>query len=91
MYKKMREPPVAVPASFEAGNYGLLNYGNVYGLFAFRAVADLEFDLLMFVERFETLGRNAGEMYENFLSALLGNESVAFFAIEPFYSTFHKK
>ena len=37
------------------------------------------------------LGRDAREVYEDLLAVLPGNESVAFLAIEPFYSTFHKR
>ncbi len=39
----------------KCGNYGLLNYRNVHGLFAFGTGADLELDVLAFVERLETI------------------------------------
>ena len=69
----------------------LFDYSYVYGLLALGAVADFEFDLLALVERFETIRYDAREMNENLLAVLPRNESVAFFAIEPFYLTFHKK
>ena len=72
------------------GNYSLFDYSYVHGLFAFGAVADLELYHLAFVERFEALGRDAREVYEDLLAVLPGNESVAFLAIEPFYRTCHK-
>ena len=43
------------PLCRKYGNYRLLNDLYVYGLLAFSAVADLELDLLTFVERLEPI------------------------------------
>jgi len=70
--------------------WGLLNYRNVHSLIAFGAAADFEFDCLTFVERLESVRYDTGEVNENLFAVLSRNESVAFFAIEPFYLTCHK-
>ena len=45
---------------------------------------------LTFVERLESVRYDTGEVNENLFAVLSRNESVAFFAIEPFYLTCHK-
>ena len=52
------------------GNYSLLNYSYVNGLFSLGARADFELDRLTFVERLETLLHNSRKMYENLLAVL---------------------
>lgn len=73
------------------GNYSLLNYSYVDGLFALGARTDFERYGLAFVERLETLFHDARKVDKNLLAVLRRNESVAFFAIEPFYLACHKK
>ena len=64
---------------------GLFNHGYVHSLLAFGTAADFEFDCLTFVERLESVRYDTGEVNENLFAVLSRNESVAFFAIEPFY------
>lgn len=46
--------------------------------------------LLPFLQRAESLRLNRREMHENVLSALIvGNKTVAFSVVEPFYSSVH--
>ena len=68
----------------------LFNYSYIHCLLAFGAGAHLELDILTFVQRLEAVRYDTREVNEDFLAVLAGNESVAFFAIEPFYLTFHK-
>jgi hypothetical protein len=48
-------------------------------------------DLLAFVQGFETLGHDCGEMYENIAAAVVvGDKSESLFIVEPLDCTFHK-
>jgi len=63
----------------------------VHSLLSLGAVAQFELYLLILAERFETVGEDPGKVYENLFSIFACNESVAFFAIEPFYLANHNK
>ena len=51
---------------------------------------DVKFDLLTFLKRFEPFGLDRGEVDEDVAAFLRFNESIAFFRVEPFYSSLHQ-
>src|ERR1700754_2605721 len=57
---------------------------DVRGLQAFRALDQIELDLSSFRQRAEALGLDRGEMNEDVLSGLGGDESKALRIVEPF-------
>ena len=69
-----------------------LETGDVLGLQALGAFADLEFNRLAFVQRLITLSLNCGEVNEDVLAALALDEPEAFAGIEPLNCSlfFHK-
>ncbi len=64
----------------------------VYCLYSTIALCRVKSHLLTILQSLVAICYNTRKMYEHlFASCIVGNESVAFFAIEPFDLTFHKK
>jgi len=53
-----------------------------------RTLGNLELYLVAFVKRFESVPFNGGEVYENVIPVVSGNESIALLLIKPFHTTF---
>jgi hypothetical protein len=68
--------------------FNLAHYNNIGCLWAFGTILYLELYLIAFIKGFETLPLNGGEMYEDIISIISGNEPEAFLLIKPFYTTF---
>ena len=62
----------------------LADDNDVAGLGALGALLNREFDLLAFIQVFETISLDGREMDEDILAAFASDEAVAFGAIEPF-------
>ena len=80
-----------LPSFFFGRHKNLSYYGNV-GSADFAAVLRIAFgiesNLLALFERLEALSVDGGEMYKYFLSGgIIGDESVTFLCIKPFYCT----
>ena len=66
----------------------LAHYDNVGCLWTLWTFGDLEFYLIAFIEGFKSIPLNGGEMYEDIISIISGNEPKALLLIKPFYTTF---
>ncbi len=70
--------------------FGFLQFSYVFGLWSAVAFNDVEFYALSFVEGFETVALDSGEVNEYVASAFNFDETVTFFCVKPFYcSCFH--
>ena len=67
----------------------LVQYGYVYGLLALVVLLDLELDVLTLGERLEAVGYDTRVVYEYLAALFVKDESVSFFAVEPFYFANH--
>jgi hypothetical protein len=74
--------------SFCLTKFCLAHYNNVGCLWAFRTIGNLELYLIAFIERLKPVSLNGGEVYENIISVISGNEPIALLLIKPFYTTF---
>ncbi len=74
--------------SFSLTKFYLAHYDNVGCLWAFRTIGNLELYLIAFIEGFKPISLNGREVYEDIISVVSGNESIALFLIKPFYTTF---
>ncbi len=61
------------------------NIGCLWTLWTF---GNLELYLIALVEGFESIPFNGGEVNEDIISVISGNEPVALLLIKPFYTTF---
>jgi len=59
--------------------------GDVFSLVAFRALFDLEFDCLAFVQGLIAFHLNGGEVNEHVFARLALDESIAFGCVKPLY------
>jgi len=87
----IKKTPVKKPGvffSFSLMKFYLAHYDNVGCLWALRTFGDLEFYLIAFIEGFKSIPLNGGEMYEDIISVISGNEPKALLLIKPFYTTF---
>lgn len=66
-----------------------LEFYDVSSLRSAVAFNDFELNGLTFVERFESVALNSGEVDKNVKSFFIRNETVTFFRVEPFNSTSH--
>jgi hypothetical protein len=66
----------------------LSQYGDIGCLRTFRTVGHLEFYLIAFVKNFVTFPVDGGEVNENIIPVIPGNEPEALLLIKPFNSTF---
>ncbi len=70
--------------------FGFLQFSYVFGLWSAVTFNDVEFYALSFVEGFETVALDSGEVNEYVASAFNFDETVTFFCVKPFYcSCFH--
>jgi hypothetical protein len=86
----MKEALENIPgASFKVENIFVLAYhDNICCLQSFRTLGNLELDLIAFIKRFETISLDGGEVNEDIISIVSGNEPEALLLIKPFYFTF---
>ena len=61
----------------------------VCSLVATVAANNVEFYSLTFVEGLETVALDSGEVNEYIVAAFDGDETIALFAVKPFYCTCH--
>jgi len=61
-----------------------LEFHNVLSLIALGPFGDVEFNVIAFIQRFETTGLNSGMVHENIIPGIAPDESVAFFIVKPF-------
>jgi len=61
--------------------------GDVFSLIAFRALLDLEFDHLAFVQCLVSVHLNGGEVNEHVFARLALDETIAFGSVKPFHYT----
>ncbi len=66
----------------------LAHHDNIGCLWALRTFGNLELDLIAFVKGFESIPFNGGEVNEDIISVISGNESKALLLIKPFHTTF---
>jgi hypothetical protein len=84
--KKPREPPGSLPCVGSIS--ALADYDNVCCLQSFRTLRNLELYLIAFVKGLEAVPLNGGEVNEDIISVVSGNEPKTLLLIKPFYSTF---
>jgi hypothetical protein len=86
---KKRGPKPKLGASFPISKIRILaHHDNVGGLGALGPLGDFKLDLIAFVKHFKPVLFDGGEMHEDVISIVSGNEPVALFFIKPFHSTF---
>ena len=68
-----------------------LCFSDIRSLWAARSVNDFKVYFLTFVQGFETIFLNRGEMYEYIATVFSFNKSITFFCTEPLNFTEHKK
>ncbi len=66
----------------------LAYYDNIGCLQPFRTLGNLKFYLVAFIKGFEPVPLNGGEVNEDIISVVSGNEPEALLLIKPFYFTF---
>jgi len=66
----------------------LAHNDNIRCLWALRTLGNFELYLIAFIEGFESIPLNGGEVNEDIISIFSGNESKALFLIKPFHTTF---
>lgn len=86
----MKKAPVNIRgASFGVeGIFVLAYHNNICCLKPFRTLGNLELYLIAFVKGFESIPLNGGEVNEDIISIVSGNEPEALLLIKPFYFTF---
>ena len=86
---KRRSPTPEHGASFlHLGEFDLTHHDDVRCLLTLRTVRNFELHLISFGEGLKSLPVDGGEVNENVISVIPGNESEALLFIEPFHSTF---
>ena len=65
-----------------------LNYFNIAGGRAFRAIDNLELDPIAFLQGFEALGLDGGEVNKNVIAPVLCDETEPLGIVKPFHCTF---
>ncbi len=86
MQKRLRKK---YGASFGVkGIVGLAYHNHVGCLEPFGPLGDVELDFIALVKGFEAIPLNGGEVNEDIISVVSGNESKALLLIKPFYTTF---
>jgi hypothetical protein len=73
---------------FHLGEFDLTHHDDVRCLLTLRTVRNLKLHLISFGEGLKSLPVDGGEVNENVISVIPGNESEALLFIEPFHSTF---
>jgi hypothetical protein len=73
---------------FILGEFDLPHHDHVRCLLTLRTVRNLELHLVTFGEGLKSFPINGGEVNENVISVIPGNESEALLFIKPFHSTF---
>ena len=66
----------------------LAHHDNIGCLRTLRTFGNLELYLIAFIERFKSLSLNGGEVNEDIISIVSGNEPIALLLIKPFHFTF---
>lgn len=67
----------------------LLSYRHHIGcLGTLGALGNIELYLISFIEGFETVFFNGGEMYEDISSVISGDKPITLLLVEPFHTTF---
>src|SRR3954469_1603856 len=76
------------PSNSTLSSFAKLNDPDVCGLWALRALAELEFDLRAFGQRPEAVAGDAGEVDERVLASVIGrDEAEALLVAEPLHDT----
>ncbi len=76
-----------VIAEMRSGSQNLDNT-NIHGLGAFFALTEFEFDVLAFLQRFETVAANGTVMHKHIFAAVFGcDKTKPLFLVKPFYFT----
>jgi hypothetical protein len=73
---------------FSLTKFYLAHYDNVSCLWALRTIGNLELYLIAFIEGLKPISLNGREVYEDIISVVSRNESIALFLIKPFHTTF---
>jgi hypothetical protein len=73
---------------FSLTKFHLAHYDNVGCLWALGTIGNLKLYLIAFIEGLKPISLNGGEVYENIISVVSGNEPIALLLIKPFYTTF---
>ena len=66
----------------------LAHHDNVGCLWTLWTVGNFELYLIAFIEGLESFSLNGGEVNEDIISVVSGNEPIALLLIKPFYFTF---
>ena len=74
--------------SLSLTSFYLAHNDNISCLRTLRTFGNLELYLIAFIEGFESISLNGGEVNEDIISIISGNESKALLLIKPFYTTF---
>ncbi len=69
-------------------NFYLAQNHNIRCLGTFRTVGNLELYLIALVKGLKSIPLDGGEVNEDIISIIPGNESKPFLLIKPFYTTF---
>jgi hypothetical protein len=84
-----RGPNPEIGASFSISKIWILgHHDNVGRLGALGPLGDFKLDLIAFVKHLKSLLFDGGEMHEDVISIVSGNEPEALLFIKPFHSTF---
>ncbi len=68
--------------------FRLAHHNDICCVWALRTLGDLELYLIALIEGFESIPLNGGEMNEDIISVISGNEPKTLLLIKPFYTTF---
>ena len=68
--------------------FSLAHYDNVGCLWAFRTIGNLELYFIAFIEGFKPISLDGGEVHEDIISVISGNEPIALLLVKPFHTTF---
>jgi hypothetical protein len=84
-----RSPNPEIGASFFISKIPILaHHDNVGRLGALGPLGDFKLDLIAFVKHLKPVLFDGGEMHEDVISIVSGNESKTLLLIKPFYTTF---
>jgi hypothetical protein len=73
---------------FSLTKFSLAHYNNVGCLWAFRTIGNLELYFIAFIEGFKPISLDSGEVHEDIISVISGNEPIALLLVKPFHTTF---
>ena len=64
-----------------------LEFHNILSLVSLWPFGNVEFNLVAFIQGFETTGLNSGMVHENIIPRIAPDKTVAFFIIKPLHNT----